>query len=248
VMRGSSIFLVLAVVTAACGVQSREADRCAVLQPPVSTPALLNAIGEGRLPELVACGMAPDQPIAIDGQTITPLQLAAGHDNPGLVRQIVQAGADPNFAGTDEIALPPLEVALTSRKYATARALLDLGARADYMLPHSGSTALMTVAVDTSTSTAAASMAKALIAKGAAVNTADSRGNTPLHWSARFGNAEYAKALLDLGADACWRNHKSQRAADVAPADQPALRDRLIAACVVPRRTIPHSNQGGTPR
>jgi len=42
---------------------------------------------------------------------------------------------------------------------------------------------------------------KALLADGAAVNTMDQEGNTPLMWAARNGHSEIVKMLLAKGAD-----------------------------------------------
>jgi ankyrin repeat protein len=229
--RAAFVCVAFSLSVAACGAESKEPSRCAVLQPPIQSAKLLNAIGDGNMPLLVECGLSANQPIPIEGQTITPLQLVAGSGKPELVRQVVRAGADPNFAGTEEIALPPLEVALMAKRYEAATTLLELGAHADYQLAHSRTNALMTIAVDTAPGNPAGKMGKALVGKGAAVNGIDDRGNTPLHWSARFGNTNYAQTLLQLGADACLKNAKGQRAADVAPASQPSLRDTLAAAC-----------------
>jgi ankyrin repeat protein len=229
--RAAVIGVAVSLLLTACSVESKDQSRCAVLQPPIQSAQLLNAIGDGKMPLLVECGLSANQAIPIEGQTVTPLQLVAGSGKPELVRQVVRAGADPNFAGTEEVALPPLEVALMAKKYEAATTLLELGAHADYQLAHSRTNALMTIAVDTAPGNLAGKMGKALVGKGAAINGIDDRGNTPLHWSARFGNTNYAQTLLQLGADACLKNAKGQRAADVAPAGLPSLRDTLAAAC-----------------
>ncbi len=42
---------------------------------------------------------------------------------------------------------------------------------------------------------------KLLIAKGADINTTDSRGGTPLHWAVYYGNKEIVNFLLMQGAN-----------------------------------------------
>ena len=229
--------LVLAAVLqlAACAANGKAPDRCKILQSPTQSAKVLEAIDQGGIRWLMACGLKADQALVVDGQPLTPLQFAASRGKPALVRQVVQAGADPNHGGDASLPIPPLEVALSSQKYESARALLDLGARADYAMQGTRTTALMTLAFDKTTGQAAAAMSRLLVAKGAAPNAKDAKGNTSLHWSARSNHADLTAALLELGADACAVNDKAQKPVDVAPQDAASLRASLAAACKVVR-------------
>jgi ankyrin repeat protein len=216
----------------ACDAGAQDAASCALLKAPVSNARILDAIQQGKVHTLVACGLDPNGAIPVEGSTITPLQFAASSGRAELVRQVIKAGADPNFAGRGDDPLPPLELALSTRKYEAASALLELGARADYAVPRSQAGALMALAFDDRVDGPAAQMADALIQRGAPVNGADTRGNTALHWGARAGNLELSRVLLQRGADACARNHKGERAADVVnDKASPMLRQALSSAC-----------------
>jgi ankyrin repeat protein len=222
--------LVLCLAAVACDVGAKDAARCAILAPPVSNARILNAIQDGKMQTLVDCGLHPDQGIPVAGDVVTPLQFAASSGKPELIRQVIRAGANPNFAGTGDGELPPLELVLSTRKYEAASVLLELGARADYVMPYTKVSALMSLAFDDRPGNLAGRMAEDLIKKGAAVNAADAKGNTPLHWGARAGNADYAKTLLKHGADACARNQKGERPGDVVKTDKD-LRQVLAQAC-----------------
>lgn len=219
----------------ACGAHGKDPERCSIVRASDKGAQVLDAIADGGIAWLVGCGLKPNQGISVQGQLVTPLQFAASVGRAALVRQVVAAGADPNFVGTAEGALPPLETALSSQKYEAAQALLDLGSRADYELARTRTTALMTLAFDESSSGAAAGMGKTLVSKGASVHARDAKGNTALHWSARSNNGRVATALLDLGADACVTNDKGQRPSDLVPQEAAALQSTLAAACKKPR-------------
>lgn len=222
--------LVLCLAAVACDVGAKDAARCAILKPPVSHARILNAIRDGKVQMLVDCGLNPNEGIPLEGAVMTPLQFAASSGRPELVRQVVKAGANPNFAGTGDNELPPLELALSTGKYEAASALLELGARADYVMPRTQANSLMSLAFDDRPGNPAGRMAENLIQRGVAVNTADAKGNTPLHWGARAGNADYAKTLLKHGADACTRNQKGERPGDVVKTNSD-LRQALAQAC-----------------
>lgn len=222
--------LVLCLAVVACDAGAKDAARCAILKPPVSNARILNAIQDGQVQTLVDCGLNPDQGIPLEGGLVTPLQFAASSGKPELIRQVVKAGANPNFVGTGDNELPPLELALSTGKYEAASVLLELGARADYLMPRTKANALMSLAFDDRPGNPAGRMAENLIQRGVAVNAADAKGNTPLHWGARAGNADYTKTLLKRGADACARNQKGERPGDVVKTDD-ILRQELSRAC-----------------
>ena len=72
---------------------------------------------------------------------------------------------------------------------------------------------------------------EALLAGGAAVDTVDSHGNTPLMIAARHGRTEVARVLLASAADASLRNRSGDRAGDLARrAGHAALANQLAAA------------------
>ena len=228
--RHMALVLVLGLASL-CGVQAKEPVSCHPFEQPVSSAQVLNAIGDGQFERMVACGLPPNGVVRIDGQAITPLQFAASLGRPDLIEQVVRAGADPNFGGTGDVVLPPLEIALSSRKYDAARVLVAYHANAGYELPDSRTTALMAVAFDDSPEPSTRNIARYLVQHGAQIDAADAKGNTPLHWAARAGNVNYARTLLELRADACVVNKQGQRPAEVVPAQQPVLRSELADAC-----------------
>lgn len=206
----------LAVLLGAVGCNAKEPSPCGRFQKPVSSAAVLDAIGNGNFAVLVDCGLPPNGPIPVDGQPVTPLQFAASLGKPDVVAQVVRAGADPNFGGMDEPKLPPLEIALSRGKYDAAKTLIKFRARADYSLADTGTTALMTMSFDRTRPEAVRDMAKHLVASGSQVNAVDAKGNTPLHWAARSANSSYVAVLLDLQANACLKNTKGEQPSAVA--------------------------------
>ncbi len=229
-MKFSRVWLVVVpLLLGACNAQSKEPPFCSSVRPVLQPARVLEAIGNGDMQRLVDCGLKPDQAIPVQGQSMTPLQFAASTGRPELVQQVVRAGADPNFGGAGGDELPALEIALSTNKYDSARALMALGARADYTLAQTRMNALMTIAFDDGPGTG--QMSRELVSKGASINGKDAKGNTALHWSARSGNAVYAQALLEIGADACAKNNKGQTPADVVPQDRTPLRTAVMNAC-----------------
>jgi ankyrin repeat protein len=55
-----------------------------------------------------------------------------------------------------------------------------------------------------------------LVRAGARIDHADSGGETALFWAVRAGETDYARALLDAGANPAWRNLVGQTALDIA--------------------------------
>jgi ankyrin repeat protein len=218
------------------------AEPCRLQSLPTSGSAVVHAIAQGEIGQLVACGFPVNKPIQIDGEPMTPLAFAASLGDPRIVEQVIGAGADPNFGGEGEVVLYPLEIALSSKKYAAAEVLIKHGAHADYRLPGTGMTALMAIAFDGGPVDPRNDILPVLLARGASIGISDSKGNTALHWAARAGNSGYAERLLAKGADACAINLKQQRAADVVPASQRALKARLTDACP----TLPTSARSGS--
>jgi len=70
---------------------------------------LLENISDGKIRALMQCGLQIDAPITVSANgelavtgDITPLQFAATIGDPVLVKQLNDAGADPNFGGADK--------------------------------------------------------------------------------------------------------------------------------------------------
>jgi ankyrin repeat protein len=211
--------------------QAHAASSCRQDSLPTSGDAILHAIAQGRIADLVACGLSIDRPIEIGGEPMTPLAFAASLGKPMIVEQVLSAGADPNFGGSGEVVLYPLDIALSAKKYAAARVLLNHGARADYRLPKSETSALMAIAFDGDPVGPPDDIVPVLLARGALLSAADAKGNTALHWAARAGNVGYVRRLLAQGADACALNLKRQGAAELVPANAQSLKKLLADAC-----------------
>lgn len=180
---------------------------------PIATSAILNGISRGQFARLVACGVPVDGPLLVDGESVTPLQFAAVLGRVDIVREVLDAGANPDDAGRTK--LPPLDIALGGSKFAVAHELLARGARADYVLPDLGLTSLMSLAFVHDFNAEAESLGRSLLERGAAPNAADRAGDTALHHAARTGKARYVQLLVKAGADRCAVNRKGQRPADV---------------------------------
>jgi ankyrin repeat protein len=224
----------MSLLAVACSVESKDRGLCSDFKPPIASATILNAIGEGRMQQLVDCGLKPDERIVIQGTRMTPMQFVASTDRPELVHQVAKAGGNPSYAGEGDDAMPPLEIALSGQKYKSASALLEVRASAGYQLPRTKSNALMAMAFDKEAGGPTVALAQQLVGQGAPLNGADFKGNTALHWSGRAGNTPYSKTLLGLGADACLRNDKGERPADVVAPQEAALKALLQAACKKP--------------
>ena len=229
--------LLLCLASLACNAACASGEnKCEFVKPPVSSATILNAIGDGKIQLLVGCGLDPNQEIPIAGEHMTPLQFVAAMDRPDLIRQVVTAGADPNFSGSGDAPLPPLELALSARRFKSAEVLMSLGAKADYALSGSKMNALMELAFDDREGFPAGPVLDLLIKNGAQIDGADAKGNTPLHWGARSGNGPYVQALLTHGANACVPTERGERPADVVRVGSNALKRTLIRACEARQR------------
>lgn len=191
---------------------------------------IIEGISNGKIKQLVACGLHIDEEILINSEKLTPLQFAASLGKPNIVEQVLKAGANPNYGGGGDIILYPLELALASKKYEAAKVLVKNKAHANYKLPHSGMTALMTIAFDSEIGRKT-DVLMLLISRGAEVNDVDNKGNTPLHWAARLSNIGYVRALMGSKADKCAKNYKGQRPIDVATNGSSEFGELLVGVC-----------------
>lgn len=83
--------------------------------------------------------------IACNDGVLPPLSAAARRGDPAAVRDLLEAGADPDAAGTGGTRWPPLLHACHKHQLEAARVLLEYGADPDHATPN-GYTALMMAA------------------------------------------------------------------------------------------------------
>lgn len=128
----------------------------------------------------------------VDG--MTALHWAAHHDDEGMTKNLVAAGA--NVAATNRYGVTPLSLACTNGNAAIVEVLLDAGADANAGLP-GGESPLMTAA-----RSGALAAVRMLLAHGARVDDQDDRrGQTALMWAAAEGHADVVETLVGAGAD-----------------------------------------------
>jgi ankyrin repeat protein len=131
---------------------------------------------------------------ARQGDGATALHWAVHFSDAGTVDLLLKAGAKTDVA--DETGVTPLYLACLNRQGALVERLLQSRANPNAALV-SGETALMTCA-----RTGDAAGVKALLARGASVNTKEpSHDQTALMWAAAQGHADTIDALLRGGAD-----------------------------------------------
>ncbi|KAL4878169.1 ankyrin repeat-containing domain protein [Aspergillus karnatakaensis] len=148
--------------------------------------------------------------IAADGGTIdssidinwgNALQIAVTHDNYGLVRSLLNRGADAAVAGHDEssptmgVRAPPLQMAVAHKKHRALKALLDHGVDVNVQ-GHAKRTALHELV----NSDFDSSDLQLLLQHGADINLPDRDGSTPLHCATIKNMADAVQELLSAGA------------------------------------------------
>lgn len=157
---------------------------------------------------------------------------AVAADDAAAVRAQVQAGADPNARGADDVNL--LQIAMLAQAMDAFAMLLDMGAdpnvpglggatavhgaaiaddpgylrivlerRGDPDARH-GETGATPLALATGPRTNA--QFRMLLAAGADAGAADRTGNTPLHKAAMINAGDHVLALLEAGADPMAKN------------------------------------------
>jgi len=160
---------------------------------------------------LIAAGADVNAPVIENGEKrATPLMLAARRGNLAVVKQLLVAGADVNYA--DKSDSTPLSWSTLEKKpthETVMKALLAAGAKSNYQ-------ALVGAA-----RTGSPAMIEMLAASGADVNEV-SRWGTALVLTAHEKRVDTTEALLRVGADphlrlpATHRNYPSQCALDAA--------------------------------
>lgn len=125
---------------------------------------------------------------------MTPLSRACTNGNPELVTVLLKAGANPNTPiGTGET---PLMTCSRAGSNEGVRTLLAHGADVNAKEPTQNQTALMWAAADRHSA-----VVQSLIEARADVKAHTRTGFTALHFAARQGDIESARALLEAGLD-----------------------------------------------
>ena len=224
---------VLLVTLMPCTAWSRPA--CTPIDPARDGSKILNAVEQGAVARMVHCGLNINVDLLVGGAHITPLQMAVFTGKPTLVQQVLALGADPNQADGGFSPRPPLELALSQRHYSVAADLMRSGARASYVLQPTGMTALMTAAFDQAVVRENKSILTQLLEQGADVNAHDIKSQTPLHWAAKNGNADYVQWLIENGSPPCSRDARGRQAHEVIAKNSPdfnTIKASLIKACL----------------
>ena len=125
----------------------------------------------------------------------TALQWAAHWNDLQMVKDLLQAGANPKLA--NRYGVTPLSEAANAGNTAMIEALLQSGADAKGLTTADGETVLMTAARSGN-----ADAVRTLLDHGADINAKESyRGQTALMWAASERHPAVVKLLLDRGAD-----------------------------------------------
>ena len=173
------------------------------LAPLLAVTALLAQNADFRLIEAVTSGDRESarsllkQGVNVNQKQLdgaTALAWAVHYDNLELVKLLIAAGADVNAA--NDYGVTPLALACDNGSVVMVETLLN--ARADPDRPRlSGETPMMTCVYRGSVGGA-----RALLARGANVNAAETRhGQTALMWAAEHKHPDLVRVLIEHGAD-----------------------------------------------
>ncbi len=151
---------------------------------------------------------------------MTPFYQAAGKGDLDTLRQLLDRGADPNFASivnAIDRGHTPLHNACFGDSAAAVRLLIERGAdpnkRFDYHSPVDGRTERELTALMFAGSV---EVARALLEAGAEVNAQDSNGVTSLMRAAHRGVPDVVRWLLSQGANSAVRSTSGLSAMDFA--------------------------------
>ena len=150
----------------------------------------------------------------VDGDTA--LLSACIENNAEIVRLLLQAGSDVN--ATNNLGYTPLyQSTLTGNSPEIVSMLLQAGADTN-LTDNEGSTALHNATLPDTEADKPAALAvmRLLLEHGAAVNTQDCHGDTPLLQCAECGFTEGARLLLEHGADPTLRNKNGNSPLELA--------------------------------
>lgn len=126
---------------------------------------------------------------------ITPLVLACLRGSLSLVKLLVECGADPNQAATDD-RMTALDLSIGLGYREISRYLLMQGAKANS--PNKKGTTTAHLAVEAGD----LSLLRLMAAKGIPLNIKNRNGMEPIHKAAAMGKAKTVEILLALGASA----------------------------------------------
>ncbi|MEM9423464.1 MAG: ankyrin repeat domain-containing protein [Spirochaetota bacterium] len=145
----------------------------------------------------------------LDANGWSAMTYAALLGNREFVRQLLNQQVDPN---DPKVFFPPLVAAAYSGERDIIFLLLQRGADPNLRYQDQGTTALhYAVALNRPElwgNVSARSIPAQLLQAGSLVNIADNKGNTPLFWAARWGNANLVKMLLDKQANTFEENRQ----------------------------------------
>ncbi|MFE6158794.1 ankyrin repeat domain-containing protein [Streptomyces sp. NPDC056486] len=158
---------------------------------------------ENQVVKILASGVSPD--LRDTDRRRTPLDLAVWNNHPGVVKILLDAGADPNVIAGEYGETTALRYAAPRGMLEVAQYLLDAGARPDGRLDDEQATPLMLAAGQ-----GELGMTELLLKRGASPNLATeqvspvgaSRGTrvTALSSAATGGHLATFRLLLDNGA------------------------------------------------
>jgi ankyrin repeat protein len=182
------------------------------------------AFSEGVTPLHVAAKRAPAAVVeallgagatldAADDRGRTPLMWAAVRsDQADVIAALLRAGANPN---TRSVAMgTALHQAAAAGAVRSVQLLLEAGADVNAAPPKAGSSPLMFAC-----SMERLEVVKVLLDRGAAVNLADSNGDTAIAVAAALNRPDIVRLLLAAGADKNIRNRSGKSAVDYAAAN-----------------------------
>ena len=124
-------------------------------------------------------------------------EVCGGCPTPGIVRRLVEAGADVNAHGDEGTAV---SAAARQGNVAVMEVLEELGA--DVTADIFGDMSAMHFAAD-------GEVVRWLAARGVSIHS-DGSSNSPLHWMCEDGRGDAPRALLELGADVNQRDENGQ--------------------------------------
>lgn len=131
----------------------------------------------------------------VDEYGLTPLHLAAMHNDVNLIQALIKQGMDPNIVNQKNRETPLMRAAILGANQAI-KALLKSGANI-HLKDANGNTALMWAV----SSKDFPKTVRLLLKNGARIDEKRNDGLTPLMWAAKLGLIKSVKVLLENGAN-----------------------------------------------